>query len=40
MKNKPLSQFDIIDLIKEFKIPNFKIYFMRNDLPNSLLKNE
>ena len=40
MKNKPLSQFDITDLIKEFKIPNFKGCDMRDDFPNSLLKNE
>ena len=40
MRNKPLSQFDITDLIKEFKIPNFKGWYMRDDLSSSLLKNE
>ena len=40
MRNKTLSQFDITYLIKEFKIPNFKGCFMRDDLPSSLLKNE
>ena len=33
LPNKPLTNFQLIDTIKQLKIPHFKGVFMRNDLP-------
>ena len=33
LPNKPLTNFELIDAVKELKIPRFRGTFMRNDLP-------
>ena len=40
LPNKALSNFELMDAVKEFKIPNFRGVFMQNDLPPKALKRE
>ena len=40
LPNKPLTNFQLIDTVKELKIPHFRGVFMRNDLPRRPLKRE
>ena len=40
LPNKPLTKFQLIDTVKELKIPHFRGVFMRNDLPRRPLKQE
>ena len=40
LPNKPLTNFQLIDTIKELNIPHFRGVFMRNDLPRRPLKRE
>ena len=40
LPNKPLTNFQLIDTVKELKIPHFRGVFMRNDLPRKPLKRE
>ena len=40
LPNKPLTNFQLIDTVKELKIPHFRRVFMRNDLPRRSLKRE
>ena len=40
LPNKPLTNFQLIDTVKELKIPHFRGVFMRNDIPRRPLKRE
>ena len=40
LPNKPLTNFQLIDTMKELKIPHFRGVFMRNDLPRKPFKRE
>ena len=40
LPNKPLTNFQLIDTVKELKIPHFRGVFMRNDLPRKPFKRE
>ena len=40
LPNKPLSNYDIIEAIKELKIPGFRGVFLRDQLPNRPRKKE
>ena len=40
LPNKPLSNFELMDAVKELKIPRFRGVFMRNDLPTGAWKTE
>ena len=40
LPNKPLTNFQLIDTVKQLKIPHFRGVFMRNDLPRRPLKRE
>ena len=40
LPNKPLSNFELLDAIKQLKIPNFKGVFLRDQLPKKTRKNE
>lgn len=35
LPNKPLTNFELMNYVKELNIPNFRGVFMRNDLPKS-----
>ena len=38
--NKPLSNFELIDWVKKFKIKHFRGIYSRDNLPNNMEKNE
>ena len=40
LPNKPLTNFQLIDTVKQLNIPHFRGVFMRNDLPRRPLKRE
>src|ERR1700729_313840 len=40
LPNKPLSNFELIDAVKNLKIPNFRGVFLRTELPKKPTKNE
>ena len=40
LPNKPLTNFQLLDTVKELEIPHFRGVFMRNDLPRRPLKRE
>ena len=40
LPNKPLTNCQLIDTVKELKIPHFRGVFMRNDLPRKPLTQE
>ena len=40
LPNKPLSNFELMDAVKQLNIPRFRGVFMRNDLPTRARKIE
>ena len=40
LPNEPLSNFQLLDAIKELKIPNFRGIFLRDELPPKPKKND
>ena len=40
LENKPLSNYDLIDAIKQLKIKHFRGVFLRDQLPSKPRKNE
>ena len=40
LPNKPLTNFELMDAVKELKIPHFRGVFMRNDLPTRARNRE
>ena len=40
LPNEPLSNFQILDAVKDLKIPNFRGVFLRDELPSKPKKNE
>ena len=38
LPNKPLTNFQLIDTVKELKIPHFRGVFMRNDITSQTSK--
>jgi hypothetical protein len=40
LQNEPLSNFQLLDAVKQLKIKNFRGVFLRNELPKQPRKNE
>lgn len=40
MRSRPLSQYDIVQLVHECKVPHWKGVYMRDDLPTQVWKEE
>ena len=40
LPNKPLTNFELLDAAKKLNIPNFRGFFMRDDLPKKPRRNE